>query len=364
MPADWTRLVNTTIHKYLKKVEVNVLRNRKLLALMESKGRIEFNGSGDLVDWKVQYKQTPFQGFAGGDTLTFPQRDYWKTAQLAWRGYASTDMQYEEEQLKNRSAEAIVKIYSELTDMMLRSITEQFGDEFYVDGNASGNEKRIHGLESFFGVSGAATNGYIATPSDTYAGLSTALGNYGGTWSTSGGNDEWPSGTGDSHYDFWSPLIVDYTDTAWSASTKTWPNTCREALRYGIVKGKKNKSLDGMLDLILLNDELFRQFEDKVDANERIVIKRGDKKGGLYSLGFEDVINFDGVDVTYEYGVPSTVGYGLATPQMTLRCLYPQLFKPRGPDFDIATYSYRFAIAFFGNLTCNPRHFVKFDNVT
>lgn len=374
--ADWSRIVNTTIHKYIRDVEVNVMRNRKLLALMKSKGRISFNNSGDLMDWKVRFKRAPMQGYADSDTLTFSRRDRWKTAQLDYRGYAATDSMTKLERLKNKNTEAIVKVYSEIAANLMEDMDDQFGDELYIDGNATGNGKRIHGAESWFSVSGASTKQPIGLPNDTYAGLLTTLGNYGGNWSTTGSTvtaTDWPTGTGDAHYDFWSPLVVDYTNnntsgtgtgiTGWSASTKTWPNTCREALRYGIIKGRKNKSKKGMLDLILLEGELFRQLEEKIEGNERLVISRGDKQG-LYALGFTDVINYEGVDVGYEYGVPVNTGYGWSMDNLELCSLQGQMFVPEGPDMDIASQSYRFSIDFFGNMKVNPRNFVKFFNVT
>jgi hypothetical protein len=359
MPQEWSRIVNTTIHKYIREEEVNILRNRKLPALMKEHGRITFDGSGDLMDWKVRYKRAPMQGFADSDTLTFSRRDRWKTAQLEWRGYAATDSMTKLERLKNKSVEAIIKVFDQIARSLMDDIEDQFAEELYVDGNATGNSKRIHGIESFMGVSGAASTGYIGTPDDSYAGLDTDLAAYGGTWT-----GDWPSGSGDSHYDFWSPLVVDYTDTLWSASTKTWPNTCLEALRFGIIKGKKNKSKKGMLDLILLNDELYRQFMDKLQTEEQINVSRGEKKGGLYALGFSDTTNFDGVDVSFEYGIPATVGYGFCMPHMELKSLQSQLFVPEGPDFDIASQSFRFSIDMFGNCRFNPRYFTKFDNIT
>lgn len=356
--AEWSRIVNTTIHQYVREVEVNILRNRKLLALLKERGRISFNHSGDLVDWKVRYKRAPMQGYADVDTLTFSRRDRWKTAQLPWRGYAATDAMTKLERLKNKNTEAIVKIYSEIAANLMDDMDDQFGDEFYIDGNAAGNYKRIHGIESFLGYSGVQTAGFVATPNSNYAGLLCALGSYGGSWSVDGSsNINWPTGTGDAHYDFWTPLIVSYTNASWSATTKTWPNTCREALRYGIVKGKKNKSKKGMLDLILLNDELYRQFEQFNDSEERLMVKRGDKGGAMYALGFGDVINYEGVDVSYEFGIPTGVGYGFPVEQMELKSLQAQMFVPEGPDFDIASQSYRFSIDFFGNLVCNPRYF-------
>jgi hypothetical protein len=363
MPAqEWSRIVNTTIHEYVRDVEVQILRNRKLLAMLKERGRITFNHAGDLLDWKAKYKRAPMQGYADTDTLTFSRRDRWKTAQLDWRGYAATDAMTKLERLKNKNTEAIVKIYSEIATNLVEDIEDQFGDELYIDGNAAGNTKRIHGIESFLGTSGVQAAGYVGTPSSVYAGLSCVLGNYGGSWSVDGSsNVNWPTGTGDAHFDFWTPLIVSYTNSTgttgtWSSATKTWPNTCKEAMRFGIVKGKKNKSKKGQLDLILHNDELYRQFLNQLDGEERLMVERGTKKGGLVALGFEDVVNFDGVDVSYEYGIPTNNGYGFSMDNMELMSLQPQLFVPEGPDFDIASQSYRFSIDFFGNARFNPRY--------
>lgn len=361
--AEWTGIVNTTIHDFLRTVEVNVLRNRKLLALMESKGRISFNHAGDALDWKVRFKRVPIQGYADMDTLTFSRTNRWQTAQLPWRGYAATDSVNKRTRLINKSTEAIVKIWSEVAMNLADDLEDQFGDELYIDGNATGKGKSIHGLESWFGDTGAeVSNGYVYGPSDTYAGLSTTLGNYGGNWSTSSGNVEWPSGTGDAHYDFWSPVIVKATSTSWAASTKTWANTCREALRYALIKGRRNKSKKGTVDLVLLDGEWYRQFEERVEATERLIVQRGDADG-LLKLGFRDVINYEGCDVTWEYGMPALTGYGLPVEQLELCSLQGKMFVPEGPDFDISTQSYRFSIDFFGNLrNASPRGFFKIKN--
>ena len=314
------------------------------------------------------------QGYADSDTLTFSRRDRWKTAQLEWRGYAATDSMTKLEKLKNKNVEAIIKVYSEIAVHLMADMEDQFGDEFYIDGNAAGNSKRIHGVKSFLGTSGASTLAPIGKPNSTYAGLVATLGNYGGTWSGITGAEPagtWPTGTGDAHFDFWSPLIVDYTSAVsvanggWAATTKTWPNTCEEAIRFGLIKSRKNKSARGMIDLILLNDDLYRQFEDKFSAKERLNVQRGDKKGGLYALGFEDMINFEGCEISYEYGLPSTEGYGFPIEMMELASLQDQLFVPNGPDEDIASQSFRFSIDFFGNLQCRSiRNFMLLDNVT
>jgi hypothetical protein len=272
--AEWSRVVNTTIAEYVRGEEVNIVRNRKLLALMKEKGRITFNHGGTSVVKRVRYKRAPMVGYADGDTLTFSRRDRWKTAELDWRGYSSTDAMTKKERLMNKGTEAIVNIYADVAKSLMDDIDDQFGDELYIDGNASGNSKRIHGVESFMGTSGVLTNGYVGNPSDTYANLRTDLGYYGGSWSTSGGNVEWPTGTGDAHYDFFTPLIVSYTNSAFAAATDNWTNNNTEALRFGIIKSKKNKSKKGMLDLIILNDELYRLFLGTWDSRQQLNVNR------------------------------------------------------------------------------------------
>lgn len=362
--AEWQRVLNTTIHEYIREEEENILRDRKFLAMLKDRGRITFNHAGDLMDWKVRHKRAPIRVYRDSDTLTFSRINRWKTAQLDWRGYAATDSITKFEKLKNKGPEAIIKVFDQMTKNLMDDISEYFGDELYVNGYGTGNTGRIHGLESFFGTSGVRPSPYpVCAPNSTYAGLLCTLGQYGGTWTLDGSsNVNWPDGKGDPEYDFWSPLIIDYTNANWSAATKTWANTCGEALRYGIIKSHRNRSVKGQLDCILLERELFRQFEDFQDGKERLVIKRGDKEGGLYALGFSDAINYDGVDLATEFGVPSNTGYGLSIENCELRSLQDQMFVAELPDFDISTQSDRFSIDFFGNLRVNPRFQVKFIN--
>src|SRR5262245_55911183 len=203
--ADWSRIVNTTTANYIRAEEVNILRNRKLTALLKERGRITMNWGGDHMDFKVRYRRAPMQGYADTDTLTFPRRDRWKTATLPWRGYAITDSMTKGERLKNKSVQAIINVYDQIAKSLMEDVEEAFSQEFYIDGNASGNGKRIHGVESFMGGSTNAGN-LVATPSDSYAGLNTDLGSYGGSWTGT-----WPTGYGRAPHGFWAPVSVAFT---------------------------------------------------------------------------------------------------------------------------------------------------------
>ncbi len=359
--AEWVGLVNTTMHKFVRDYEKNVMRNRKILAKLQADGRVTFNWSGDLADWKIQYRQHVIQGIADADTLTFARQDLFKTAQLGYRGYALTDALTKKEKLMNSNREAIINRYSEVMKLMMESMEAGLNDEFYVDGNAAGNDKRYHGIESFMGSTGSAITGTpVMNPSDSYAGLSTALGNEGGTWTGS-----WPKGSGSPEYDYFSPLILDVTSTltaasgGWTSATATWAARCLEILRFGLVHSMRNTSGKGQINFSMLNSEYYRLFLDALSAKERVVIQPN-AKNTLRSLGFDDTVSFDGAEITYEFGIPNATGYGFNSNQMELRSLQKTLFDSQGPDFDMAAQAYRYAIDNYGNLCYNPRYFLKF----
>lgn len=357
---EWSGVLNTTIRNFIRVVEQNILRNRKLLALLKSKNRITYNWSGEQMEWRVRYKRHSMQGMADSDTLTFARTNLFKKANLDWRGYASTDSVTRKEKEMNKSTEAIINRYSETAKLLLEDIEENFGDEFYIDGNASGNEKRYHGIESFMGNTGSAIVGTpVMNPDDSYAGLDTDLGAGGGSWATT-----WPKGRGSAEYDYWSPLILDVTSTlaagsgGWSSSTATWAARALEIVRFGLIHSMKNKTLSGMIDTFLTEAEYYRQFLELLATKERVVVQTN-AENKLKSLGFDDAVVYDGCEVTSEFGVPASVGYGFNTNNLELRSLMAQLFVPDGPDFDIASQSYRFAISNYGNLVFNPRYYFK-----
>lgn len=361
MGVPWSRVVNATTANYIKGREVNILRNRKLTALLKEKNRITFNWSGTHMDWKVKYKRVKMSPFADGDTLDFARKDRTKTAKLDWRGYSSTDSMYKGEYLQNKGAEAIVNLYADITKELVDDMEDAFGEEFYVNGNLPQNSKGMHGIESFMQALQNPGNG-AGTPVGKFAGLDCTPGTYGGNWQA-GDLPGWPNGRGDAHYDFWSPIIVDYGDTLFGTSPNNkWKNTCVEAIGFGIIKSKKSRSQTGQLDVIMLDDEMYRGYVEQLRSKERIVVS--DTRSPLIKLGFSDVVNQDGTDITFEYGMPPGVGYGFNCDMMELRSQQGQIFVPEGPDWDIAAKAWRYSVDFYGNLVWNPKFQVKFVKLT
>ena len=372
----WSRIVNSTIKNYIREEEVNILRNRKLTALLKKRGRITHNWSGTGMDWKVRYRRAPLIGFADGDTVTFARQDRDKTAQLDWRGYSSSDAMTKGEFLQNRSTEAIIKLFDNRNKLLLEDVQDSFSEEMYLDGTTAVNAKRMHGIESFMNYYQAVPGNGFMKPIAKYAGQDCTPGANGGSWPNIN-SKTWPHGKGDAVYDFWSPLIIDVGDYFFGTTPLWGPNatgasSAVEAISSAIIKSKKSPSSKGELDVFLLNDEAYRQYASQLRALQRIVVNG--KASELVGLGFDNVIQQDGgKDVTWEYGLPTSsdlggqygvIGYGWNLDQVELRSMQSDLFVPEGPSFDDATKTWRWSIDFYGNLVFNPKYQVKLFNFT
>ena len=334
------------------------------------RANISYGQSGNDVKWRIRYRQAPLIGIADSDTITFSRQDRHKIAFIDWRGYAAADAVTFKEREMNKGKEAIVNRFEEVAKMLMEDVTEKFGFEPYVNGYATGNGKRFHGMESFLGVVGATTNvvgSPAMQPSSTYAGLSTVLGQYGGSWTTSATSGAWPRGTGTAEYDFYSPLILDYTNTTatasggWSSSTATWAARCLEALRFGIAFSEKNKSRRGMLDFIDLDREMYRLAQRRSACTRpNASWSSGMATKASCRWASKNVFNYDGVEISTEFGIPAGVGYGFNCNHVDMMLLTKQMWEARGPDEDIAPMAYRFLVYNFGNFRWRPRYFLKF----
>lgn len=293
------------------------------------------------------------------------RQNLWKKAELDYRGYQATDVLYRKELLENRGTSALVNVASKMSSRLLTSIEQYLSQEVYIDGNAAGNELRYHGLESFLGNNGTITvsTGAQRTanaadpfgyPSDSYASLSTELGYYGGSQL----EGVWPAGKADSEFDFYSPLIVNTTSSYFGSTT--WAANCVKALREGLHFAKRNDTKEDAIDLVVMDRKLYIDFLNAYNDKERLIVSGN---SGLKSLGFSTV-EFDGVEIGTEYGIPANTAYGLAIGNIELLNMESQMFNSEGPFYDEQTQAYRYVVSTLGNLKFkSPRSFIKWKNL-
>ena len=366
-PVAFSRTAATTLANHIREVEESMLRNYQMGALLEAGGRVNYNNSGEGFDWPVQYRLHKVEGNTGETQRNFARRNLWKTASLEFRGYQTTDSMYYREFRSNKGPEGVVKVFDNFVERLETSLTQGLGGEYYADGSASGNEQSWHGLESMFVLNGTvnSTSGaqrsanaadIVGYPNDTYSGLSTVLGNYGGE-NESG--QYWPDGIADAEYDFWSPLVVNYTTTHADlpSSTNTWAGQGDEAMRYAIINAQRNTSKNGQITNILLSRDLYMGLLNIIDTKERIQIS---SEQSLRALGFKNVLNFDGIEVSWEAAIASGVGYGINYDNMELKSMDESLLRSEGPEYDIHSQSFNAVVSTLSNLKfSSPRNFFK-----
>ena len=366
-PVAFSRTAATTLANHIREVEESMLRNYQMGALLEAGGRVNYNNSGEGFDWPVQYRMHKVEGNTGETQRNFARRNLWKTASLEFRGYQTTDSMYYREFRSNKGPEGVVKVFDNFVERLETSLTQGLGGEYYADGSASGNEQSWHGLESMFVLNGTvnSTSGaqrsanaadIVGYPNDTYSGLSTVLGNYGGE-NESG--QYWPDGIADAEYDFWSPLVVNYTTTHADlpSSTNTGAGQGDEAMRYAIINAQRNTSKNGQITNILLSRDLYMGLLNIIDTKERIQIS---SEQSLRALGFKNVLNFDGIEVSWEAAIASGVGYGINYDNMELKSMDESLLRSEGPEYDIHSQSFNAVVSTLSNLKfSSPRNFFK-----
>jgi hypothetical protein len=364
--TDWARAIGTTITNYLREEEVNVLRKFRVFASLEGSGNVLTNQSGRGFSWEVRFRNQPVSGNNGETPRTFSRQNLWKTAKLDYRGYQVTDAIYRREMLENRGQQALINVAGKMASRLQGSMEQHLSREVYVDGDAVGNELRFQGLDTLFGFDGTVdvttgarnTTAKAADPfcwaKDNYAGLSTELGAEAGSQLEKG---SWPNVACDPEYDYYTPIIVNYTSSFFKGQTPTWKDQCVEAVREGIHQAKRNDSKASAIDLVMLDRRMFIDYMNRLDSKERTIVT---KTNGLKSYGFSDVFEQDGCEISTEYAVPTGCGYGLSIANMYLHCMEGQLITAEGPYYSETNQSYRYVASVLANMRfASPRNFFK-----
>jgi hypothetical protein len=348
-----TRVLHATREQWTKELSDQTLESHALLKLLKERKNVKFV-TGTKMVWTVKFKELALQGHSDMANVTFGRTTLTKKPELDWRAYKMTDSISEQELAENGKGDTqIIDLFADKLKQMEEDANSRLCRELYVDGNATGNELKFHGIESFCSVSTQTAGDLFATTlNDSYAGLNTAKGSYDSD-STSRG------------YDFWSPVIV-----STNATGETWAAKAVEQLRRGITETRRTMRKDHRLDLIVCNRSNYRAVLDLLDDKERLVVNQANS---IARFGFGDVVQVDGCDVTIDPDIPSTDGnsdtiraYGFNTSQMELCILKQpnkkdQLWNASGDVFREDNMAFRFWIGTYGNLKFfSPRHFAKF----
>jgi hypothetical protein len=350
------RIEVSTLHKYIRDRVEPIFRKSVLMAELKKRGRISFNHGGDIMEWRPRIRRRDITAGNGNPVaISFPRTNTKMKVSLPWRQYQMGESITKYEKLTTQnSAETFFKIAQDVVKEMMDDFVESFRQKLYGDGGV--NTKDIHGLESMFSVNGCVTNSKVGNPNDTYANKSTALGTLGGDWTPDTG-DGWPTGTGKVEYHAWSPMVIDYQNSGWAATTKTWKNTWMEAIRYGTTyMGVLQKQEP---DMLILTAEMVREMKDSLDASQHFLAE----VKPTTDVGYKE-LTFEGLTIAYEYGVPEGCGYFLDFDAIELMSMQGQLVE-KADDTDITTSTDLIALDFYGNMRFEaPSYFGKLAAIT
>lgn len=319
-----------------------------LMALIRQNGGIHFNATEDDYRWRPRfYRQQPAAGDPHYGTYSFPATNLWKKAELEIKAYRMGASNTELERLLSQGRKTLLfDGVDATTKTMSEDFMESFRMDLYNDDSNSGDELKLTGLESMFSYSGLVGSGYVGVNDDTYAGLKTELGYYGGTWSS---GNIWPIGTSTTmEYSAWTPMIVDWNSAQFNVTTKKWANSWQQALNFtfsfqGIIRDTKP-------DLCLIEGNLLREAQDSLIGVQGLEITQNSK---LTKLGHE-TMTYNGRELVTEFGIPSEACYVLTSKWIELRCVTSQLLGSQ-EDVDIVTLQDLRTLGFYGNLVCyNP----------
>lgn len=338
-----------TIVNHFREVEDNTPRMRQLLYYMQQNGSFEFGLGGDGFDWRVKYGQQGFQSYDDNTIPRFNRSDRYKVATLAWKSYQIGDHIDKLKWERNQGND--VQIINLLDDMVggCQSDFEALLPAKFLQDVAS-DTKGFDGIETCLAATTTTgSGGKTRDPNDTYAGIQTNLGVYGGSWT-----GDWPSGNGTVEYDFWSPILVNTTHTAWGSSP-TFAKFGEQQLRFAINMIRRSHNAGGPPDICLMTTELLEALQNIYSGSDRIMV---DATPRDLAVGFR-VYNFDGVALGSDFDVPADTIYVLNTQQFkykSVKSTFIEMGTPRwlpdGSKLILDGYVH-------GNLQMNPRAMAK-----
>jgi hypothetical protein len=328
--AEFSRVLATSIAKYVKGASNETIQNSIILAMLKKRSRIFGNNSGKSLDWQIKTKQRDLTGRTDMQQVTYSRQNLYENASLPWRGYVMQDAISQKEQYMVRGKEALVQIWPNKMKDMMDDARDKMNIEIYVDGNASGNEEKIHGLESIFGGSGTTTTEY-ATSSESYAGLSPAA----------------VHGT-ESATSPYSPQLVQETYTGFGSWASNPTKVSRSLISACRIKNGKM----GSPDVLITTESRYNEFKNKLASEERYVIDESvidNLKAGFRGLAY------DGVSVLWDFDCPSARTYCLNFDQMEFRTLSADLFYSKS-HYSIEQDAYLWSVFNWSNMRINPRY--------
>lgn len=347
------RVAKTTISHWADKVTDSVHEMYIWLQKLQERGKVKADLSGGELRWIPKYKRRELRAHVDAAQIQFVRPTLVTNAVLPWRSCYVSELVTEKERLQNRNKEAMVKLFTDKFMDMHDDAVQLFSKQLWDDGNAATADNCTwHGAFSFLSTTGQTDTDLEATTyNDSYGGISTALGSLQADSTKDG-------------YDAWTPTVISTNQHDSGGNNQNWEDFADKYLRAGLLECDKGG--DDRIHGVFLTKTAFRQLLDILTTKERLEFKPTDSPTGRKpGFGGSRVLYFDGCEVTWDQGMPTTEnsrtvqGVGINFNRVELCCLGPKGNKSifRGEtDYDINQDAVKMFIRVFGNMKfASPR---------
>ena len=345
------RVHTHVLNRWLAQEVEPIFRESVVLGKLRSLGRIKQVKAGTKrLDWRVRYLRRQIRDIAGPVTeTTFPNTSTRVACTLEPCGYDMGESITKLERLVAGPHDGLTGLFQEVMRALMDDFTEGYRLRVWQDGTITGTG--LMGILSMFGGSStphangiysrpgtytcitcadAATSWWACSPSQTYAGLSTALGNKVNDYSHSNTSEAWPLGTFSEGYHYFSPLMVDYNNTLFGGTAANWDYQWQQACNALMTYMQVIQTTP--VDLIVWDPDLERRAKDSLRDQQQFVVT---ESSPTRALGFKS-LEYNGAEFLREYGVPAGMGFALRFNKMTLHNWQSQLIAT-DEDEDIVT---------------------------
>jgi len=368
-PTGWERSLETTLANHTRKVEDTTFRSYVIAAMVKDRGNLLMNSTGAGLTRPVKMDLHDVRDTLGEDAYSPQRKNLWRTATHEMRGHDTNDVIKTKELLTANGKEAIIKVFDDMTENLTDSIEKYLATRYVVDGSLAANAKGWEGLATLYQTDGQTLNvstgaarsanaaDLVGNPVGTYAGLVMDLGNYGGEQASGA---VWPDGQASVKYDFWAPLLVNATSTAFTGST--WSANAVEAMRFALIHSQRNDSRNSAgIDIFLMARNWLFEFMNTLDSKERVLVSDGSLPAR--SLGFK-TLSFDNVELISDTSMPASSVFGASISNITLESMRSTLLHPQGPKLNHQDKSYFASVETNSNLMYrSPAAFCKISAI-
>lgn len=343
MAEQWQGLVTSTLNQSIKGLRDRLTKHNPVFAKLKQQGKMSFGHSGKKLEWAIQKaRPTPhvYNDMAGTD---FERVNLGKIASLDWATYDEPGVLSELDKQVNKGRWALYNQFAELQQAMVDELEAYLPAQFLqTDGHLAANTGKYAGIPSLSGNSGVAmSDNKRLTNNDTYAGISTAYGDLGG------------SSDADPEYWQWSPLILGATESGWD-TTQTWAYACLEILGFALTQ-LRDRQKNGMADIMfLMGLDDMEAVKQKIRGLGQVPMYRNEKSG-QFDYGFPSLA-YEGAEIVGTSDMPSNRVFGLNFRQIEYRGLHDQLIHKETSWEDKNTSTFRWRMRAWGQFMLHPKH--------